>query len=211
MPLIPLTLDRKPLGALCAAFLTLCTASSAFAQAPESVRLDSPDSPAVAPAPINSRVFGVLPNYRTADGSLPHSPLPASRKFYIGFKDSTDYPIFILGGLFAGISQAEDSNPSFGGGLRGYGKRYASNLGDQMIGNFMSESVYPQYCSLNDPDPFGNIDSARRLTLAWAQVVVAHLPLHAAEVDPVPAGDDPFFKDLPQNRLLQGWPLPRGE
>ena len=69
-------------------------------------------------APPDKRIFGVLPNYRTADGSRPFEPLTAKAKFYIGFKDSTDYPIYLLTGMFAGIAQAEGSNPTFGGGVQ---------------------------------------------------------------------------------------------
>lgn len=116
---------------------------------------------------MNNRVFGVLPNYRTADGSLPFSPLSASRKFYIGYKDSTDYPIFFLAGFFSGISQLQGSNPSFGGGLRGYGKRYAANLGDQMIGNFMSESVYPVLLR-QDPRYFRRGSGSKRSRTVYA-------------------------------------------
>lgn len=145
MKLIQITFAKIPAAALLAAILLLIATTRGRAQ--ETPTQDAPASPppvAAAPAaPTNNRVFGVLPNYRTADGSLPHAPISARRKLYIGFKDSTDYPIFFLGGFFAAISQAEGSDPSFGGGLRGYGKRYAANLGDQMIGNFMSESVYP--------------------------------------------------------------------
>lgn len=49
------------------------------------------------------------------------------------------------------------------------------------------------------------------LALPGPQIVVAHLPLHSADVDPVPAGDDTFVKDLLQDRFMQGFPLPRGE
>jgi hypothetical protein len=36
----------------------------------------------------------------------------------------------------------------------------------------------------DDPDVFANFDKATALTLARARTVVAHLPFHAAEVDP---------------------------
>jgi hypothetical protein len=68
-----------------------------------------------------------------------------------------------------------------------------------------------QYCSLNNPDPFGGIDAARALALARPKFVVAHFALHSAEVDAVSAGDDPLLEDLPQNRFMQGFPAPRGK
>jgi hypothetical protein len=56
-----------------------------------------------------------------------------------------------------------------------------------------------QYCSLNDHNPFGYVEAAGTLALPGPQVVVAHLALHAAKVDPVPAGDDAFLEDLLQD------------
>jgi len=44
---------------------------------------------------------------------------------------------------FAGISQIENSNPSFGQGMKGYALRYAAAYGDQVIGNMMTEGVIP--------------------------------------------------------------------
>jgi hypothetical protein len=97
---------------------------------------------AQAQAP-DKRIFGVLPNYRTVEGTGGVEPLTVRRKFWIASKDSFDYPIYFLSGAFAGISQIENSNPSFGQGLKGYAKRYAAGYGDQMIGNMMTEDVFP--------------------------------------------------------------------
>lgn len=48
-----------------------------------------------APAtPEDKRIFGVLPNYRTAEASLPFVPLTAKQKFRIAFKDSFDWPVY---------------------------------------------------------------------------------------------------------------------
>lgn len=121
--------------ALALAAITLLVASSAPGQV---------SSPPVAPAPLaTARVLGVLPNYRTADGSLPFEPLSARRKLYIGYKDATDYPIFFVTGLFAGISQLQGSNPEYRSGLLGFGKRFGSSYGDQAISTVFVESVYP--------------------------------------------------------------------
>ena len=49
------------------------------------------------------------------------------------------------------------------------------------------------------------------LALPGPQVIVAHLSLHSAEIDPVPAGGDAFLEDLLQNCLMQGFPALRGE
>jgi hypothetical protein len=95
------------------------------------------------PEPIDKRVFGVFPNYRTADGSIPFAPITAKQKFLIGLKDSFDWPIYPVAGAFALLYQLENQNPSFGQGLKGYARRYGASLGDQTIGNMMTESIMP--------------------------------------------------------------------
>jgi hypothetical protein len=102
-----------------------------------------------APA-IDKRIFGVLPNYRTADGTVPFVPITARHKFYIAAKDSFDYPVYLTAALFAGYYQLDNENPSFGQGLKGYAKRFATSYGDQAIGNLMTEAIFP---SLLHEDP----------------------------------------------------------
>ncbi len=99
---------------------------------------------------VDKRVFGVLPNYRTADGSRPFQPISARQKFTIASKDSFDWPVYLTSGAFAGLYQLEDQNPSFGQGVKGYAKRYAGAYGDQAIGNMMTEAIFP---SLLREDP----------------------------------------------------------
>jgi hypothetical protein len=99
---------------------------------------------------IDKRAFGVLPNYRTADGSAPFKPITARYKMTIAVKDSFDGPLYAIGGLFAGIYQLENQNPSFGQGMKGYAHRYVTSFADQSIGNMMTEGVMP---SLLHQDP----------------------------------------------------------
>jgi hypothetical protein len=110
----------------------------------------SPSSSQGASAPSNNRVLGVLPNYRTVEDSDPFSPLSVRRKFYIGYKDSTDYPIFILAAGLAGLSQATGQHERLGNGIEGYGKRLGGAVADQLIGNMLTESIMP---SLFRQDP----------------------------------------------------------
>lgn len=99
---------------------------------------------------IDKRVFGVLPNYRVADGNLPFKPITTKEKFEIGAKDSFDKPVFFLAAFYAGIAHLQNSNPSFGQGAKGFGNRYVRSLGDTIVGNFMTEAVFP---SLLKEDP----------------------------------------------------------
>src|SRR5713226_137431 len=68
-----------------------------------------------------------------------------------------------------------------------------------------------QYCSLNNPDPLGEIEAASALAFTWTQIVVAHFPFHATRIDPIPARNDAFLKNLIQNGFMQGFLLLRGE
>ena len=93
--------------------------------------------------PVDKRVFGVLPNYRTAEASSPFAPLTSKQKYTIAFKDSFDWPVYPTSAAFASLYQLENQNPSFGQGMSGYATRVAAAYGDQMIGNMMTEGLLP--------------------------------------------------------------------
>ncbi len=99
---------------------------------------------------IDKHAFGVLPNYRTTEESIPFKPITAKQKWTIALKDSLDGPSYVLAGFFSGISQLNNSNPSFGQGIKGYAHRYGTGLIDQDLGNFMTEGALP---SLFHEDP----------------------------------------------------------
>jgi hypothetical protein len=104
----------------------------------------TPPEPAATEAQQeDKRILGVLPNYRTVEDSRPFSPITAKRKFTIAAKDSFDYPVYFISGAFAALYQLDNQNPSFGQGLKGYGKRYAAAYGDQAIGNILTEGLVP--------------------------------------------------------------------
>lgn len=92
-----------------------------------------------------NRVFGVLPNYRTANESDTYAPISARRKFIIASKDSFDYPLVAVAGIIAGIGQLRNENPSFGQGLAGYGRRVGTSYADQAIGNMLTEAILPSF------------------------------------------------------------------
>jgi hypothetical protein len=114
---------------------------------PPSTSTDSGSSNAVAPAPaeqnpqnvIDKRILGVLPNYRTVQDTGEVPPINAKQKLTIGLKDSFDYPIYLLSASFAGLYQLENQNPSYGQGVKGYARRFGASVGDNVIGNMMTE------------------------------------------------------------------------
>src|SRR5579872_4646099 len=141
-------------------------ALAAMAQTPD------PASPSTVPVE-DKRVFGVIPNNRTAEASLPFSPITSTRKMTIAFKDSFDWPVYPTAAAFAALYQLENQNPSFGQGMAGYGKRYAAAYGDQMVGNMMTEGIFPSLLH-EDPRYFrvGQGSRKSRLVRALSQIVV---------------------------------------
>jgi len=145
-PLIPSpAVASRLLSLLLAASFPWCAQAQQAKSDPAESKADqqvSNKGPEVA-VPPDKRAYGILPNYRTVNGTDGVEPLSVKRKFWIAAKDSFDYPIYFISAGFAGISQIENSNPSFGQGLKGYAMRYAAGYGDQMIGNMMTEGVFP--------------------------------------------------------------------
>jgi hypothetical protein len=134
---------------LCAPLLLLASSIAIFAQS-SSTPTPASDPPSVQPGqtqppPPDKRVFGVLPNYRTANESAVYTPITAKQKFIIASKDSFDYPLLGLAAVIAAEGQWENANPSFGQGWAGYGKRVGTSYADQVIGNMMSEAIFPSF------------------------------------------------------------------
>lgn len=128
------------------ALSTVVFCSMSFAQGSAS---DSP-APAVSGAADKSaattedkRAYGVLPNYRTTEASLPFAPITAKQKMTIAYKDTVDGPIFFTSAIFAGIYHLQNQNPSLGQGMKGYAKRYAYSYIDQGVGNIFAEGILP--------------------------------------------------------------------
>lgn len=96
------------------------------------------------------RLFYTLPNFLTVQNAGQLSPLTPGQKFKVVARGSFDYVEYPWYGALAGISQAENSDPSFGQGAAGYGKRYGEAFADGTIENFMVGAVLP---SLLRQDP----------------------------------------------------------
>jgi hypothetical protein len=93
--------------------------------------------------PKNSRLFMIIPNYTTVEVPTKFRPLTVREKFKLGSEDAFDPYAFLLAGILAGKAQAQDDDPTWGQGLKGYGKRYAAGFGDATLGSFMTTGVFP--------------------------------------------------------------------
>jgi len=123
----------------------------------------------------DKRIFGVLPNYRTAEKSAEYQPISASRKLRIATKDSFDYPLFLLAAAYAGLYQLDDSHPEFNQGTKGYLRRLGTSYADQVIGNYLTEGLLP-IAFHEDPRYFRMAEGKkkRRTVYALTRIFVTH-------------------------------------
>ena len=98
----------------------------------------------------NDRLFYALPNFLTIENAGQIPPLTAGQKFKVVARSSFDYVEYPWYGFLSAISQAENSEPGYGQGAAGYGKRYGAAFADGTIENFMTGAVLP---SLLRQDP----------------------------------------------------------
>jgi hypothetical protein len=96
------------------------------------------------PPPLESkRILGIIPNNRTSPSWKDHKPLSTPEKFELARRDSFDRGTVVLAALFAADAQLTNASPSFGQGARGYAHYFGTSYGDFVIGNYMSEAIYP--------------------------------------------------------------------
>jgi hypothetical protein len=98
----------------------------------------------------NDRLFFALPNFLTLENEGHVLPMTAGQKFKVVARGSFDPVQYFWYGFLAGISQAQNSEPGYGQGAAGYGKRYGATFADGTIENFMTGAVLP---SLLRQDP----------------------------------------------------------
>jgi hypothetical protein len=145
-------------GVLAFLFLALPAAAqmelSPAAAVADSSAVSVPDSPKVAPdgqlAVPSERLFYALPNFLTVESSGKTQPLTTAKKFELVARNTFDPVKFPWYGLQAGVRQAHDSQPEYGQGAAGYGKRYALTFADCTVENFVAGALLP---SLLRQDP----------------------------------------------------------
>ena len=123
----------------------------------------------------SKRLLGIIPNYRTSAFPNPYVPVSTREKFIIGSQDAFDRGTVILAAAFAGEAQLTNANPSFGQGAAGYGRYFGTSYADYVIGDFMTESIYPTLLH-QDPRYFrrGVGSGWSRLGYAVGQIVLTH-------------------------------------
>jgi hypothetical protein len=98
----------------------------------------------------NDRLLFALPNFLTLEKGGHPPPLTSKQKFAVVAHGAFDYIQIPWYGLLSGIGQAENSEPGYGQGMAGYGKRFGASVADGTIENFMVGAILP---SLLHQDP----------------------------------------------------------
>lgn len=127
-------------GVIC---LFLINAPAALSQQASPDPALQQQQPPPAAAPQHKRIFGIIPNYRTYPTLKDYKPISSRQKFKIFAQDTFDRGSFMLAAAFASKGFLADDNPSFGHGVEGFSKYYATAYGDVAIGNFMTEALFP--------------------------------------------------------------------
>jgi hypothetical protein len=123
----------------------------------------------------DKHIFGIIPNFRTSPTLANYQPLSPREKFRIAAQDSFDRGTFALAATFAGQSQLSNSNRSFGQGVEGYSKYLGGAYAGFVIGNYMTEGVFPVILH-QDPRYFrcGKGSKWSRLGYSMGQIFWTH-------------------------------------
>lgn len=125
--------------------------------------------------PEDKRILWIIPNYRTSPSLHPYKPLTPEEKFRIATEDSFDRGTAALAALFAGEAQLTNSTPAFGQGAKGYARYLGTSYADFVIGDMMTEAIYPVILH-QDPRYFrrGTESGWSRLAGAAGQIFLTH-------------------------------------
>ena len=160
-------IDVRPL-LLTGLILSLSTAASAQAPQQEAEQQDQQQQPAPAAPPASvetppappaetpapppeevptgtdkNRIFGVIPNYTSVEGTEGIKPITTGDSFKMAALDSFDPMVYPLFGFIAGVSHLQNEPPSYGQTWSGYGKRYGLAFADNTICSLITTGLMP--------------------------------------------------------------------
>jgi hypothetical protein len=125
--------------------------------------------------PKDDRIFFALPNLLTVENASSMPPLTIGQKFKTVAEGCFDPVEVVFIGIQAGIGQADNTNPTYGQGLKGYSKRFGTSYADAIIGNFGTGAIFPtllhqdpRYYQMGTGNPF------RRMEHAAMRIVITH-------------------------------------
>jgi hypothetical protein len=135
----------------------------------------SDSSTSGADAHPDKRILWVIPNFRTSEMPEEYKSISAKEKFKIAGLDAWDRGTVALAAAFAGESQISNSEPAFGQGVAGYARRLGTAYADFVIGDYMTEGIFPAILH-QDPRYFrkGTGSGMARLGYAVGQIFWTH-------------------------------------
>lgn len=134
--------------------------------------------PTTDPSPANAeskRIFFIVPNNRAAPSFKDFQPISTREKFGIATRDAFDPGTLALAAIFSAEGKLTNANPSFGTGGRAYGHYFVTQYADLLIGDYLTEAVFPTLFH-QDPRYFrsGATGKWRRLRYAASRVFIAY-------------------------------------
>ena len=140
-------------GASVLAVMLFALTTPAFAQDSSSQTTPSTSATDTTPAATTDptttgddkdRIFGVLPNYTSVAGNNKFTPISGKQSIKIAALDSVIDPmVYPLYGFVAGVAHARNDPPEWGGGIKGYTKRYSAALTDNTICSMVGTGLLP--------------------------------------------------------------------
>lgn len=130
-------------SALSATLTQQSTSSQQASPADKAAEADKNQGPQGTSGTSRDRLGFVLPNFLTIENAGKVPALTAKQKFAVVARSSFDWAQYPWYGFLAGVSQAENSEPGYGQGAAGYGKRYGAAWADGTIENFWTAAILP--------------------------------------------------------------------
>jgi hypothetical protein len=162
--------------------------ANAPASPPEKTKSAGGKTAPPAAGTSNDRLMFALPNFLTLENGANVPPLTTGQKFRVVARSSFDYVQIPWYGFLAGISQTENSEPGYGQGAEGYGKRFGAAAADGTIENFMTSAIFPSVFH-QDPRYFqlGQGSFVHRAGYSVSRIVIArtdsgHHQLNISEI-----------------------------
>jgi len=140
---------------------------------PDSGKPDAAKPDSAKPEKSKDRLFFALPNFNTVEPGGKVLPMTAGQKFKLVARGAFDPAQIPWYAAIAGINQAENSEPGFGQGAAGYGKRFGATAADGVIENFFVGAIFPSMLH-QDPRFFPTTTGGffRRASYAASRIVI---------------------------------------
>ena len=127
--------------------------------------------PAGAQSQDHTRILWILPNNKTYASTTEYQPIGVHEKFQLASQDSFDRGMILTSLGLSAKGELFHATPQFGQGVEGYTKYFGAGYTDLILGNYLTEAVYPILLH-QDPRYFrlGTGTGWRRLGHAVGQV-----------------------------------------